>query len=137
MTIIITRALVSRLRTIKTFALCRLPGQVHVEKRRVVVRGHPVGDTDVLQPPAAGGADQRAGGRERQPHVPGQRQAQVRGAAAQLPARDVRDHGRVLEARRRGPAEVLGDTPVPAAEKPRLRAGDRMIDDHRSTVGDR
>jgi len=40
-------------------------GQVHVEKRRLVVRGHPVGDPNVLQPPATGGADQRTGGGER------------------------------------------------------------------------
>jgi len=50
-----------------------LAGQVHVEKRCLVVCGHPVGDTHVLQPPAIGGADQRTGGGERQPHVPGQR----------------------------------------------------------------
>jgi len=103
-----------------------LAGQVHVEKRRLVVRGHPVGDTDVLQPPAAGGADQRTGGGERQSHVPVQRQAQVRGTAAQLPARDVRDHGRVLEARRLGPAEVLGDPPVPAAQEPWVHTGDMI-----------
>lgn len=82
-----------------------------------------MGNTDVLQPSTAGGAHQRTGGRERQPHVLGQRQAQVRGAAAQLPARDVRDHGRVLETQRFGPAKVLRDTPVPAAEEPRVRAG--------------
>lgn len=43
----------------------RFPGQVHVKERRLVVRRHPVGDLDVLQPSAAGGADQRAGGGER------------------------------------------------------------------------
>jgi len=103
-----------------------LAGQVHVEKRRLVVRGHPVGDTHVLQPPATSGADQRTGGGERQPHVPGQRQAQVRGTTAQLPSRNVRDHGRVLEARRLGPAEVLGDPPVPAAQEPRVHTGDMI-----------
>lgn len=101
-------------------------GQVHVEKRRLVVRSHPVGDTDVLQPPAAGGADQRTGGGERQPHVPGQRQAQVCRTTAQLPARNVRNHGRVLEARRIGPTEVLGDPPVPATQELRVHTGDMI-----------
>lgn len=89
----------------------------------MVVRGHAVGDTDVLQPSTVVRADQRAGGGERQSHVRGQREAQVRGTAGQLSARDVRDHGRVLETRRHGPAEVFRDTLVPAAEKSRVHPG--------------
>lgn len=42
-----------------------LTGQVYIEKRRLVVRRHSVGDPNVLQPPAVGRADQRAGGRKR------------------------------------------------------------------------
>lgn len=99
-------------------------GQVHVEKRCLVVRRHPVGNTDVLQPPTTGGAHQRTGGGKRQPHVPVERQTQVRGTAAQLSERDVRDHGRVLETERLGQAQVLGDPLVPAAEKPRVHSGD-------------
>lgn len=89
----------------------------------MVVRRHALGNIDVLQPPAVGGADQRTGDRERQPHVPGQRQDPLRGTAAELPARNVRHNGRVLEAKRFRPTEILRDTLVPATEKPRIRSG--------------
>lgn len=105
----------------------RVLGQVYVEERRLVVRRHLVGDPDVLQPSASGGADQRTGDRERQPHVPGQRQTQIRRASAQLPAGNVRDHGRVLETSGRGPAQIFRNTFVPSTQKSRLRSGNYVI----------
>lgn len=86
-----------------------------------------MGNTDVLQSSATGRAHQRAGDRERQPHVPGQRQTQVRGTAAQLPTRDVRDYGRMLEAQRHGQAKVFRNTLVPATEEPRVCTGNNVM----------
>jgi hypothetical protein len=103
------------------------PGQAHTEERRVVVCGDPVGDPDALCPEAVCRADERAGGGELQSLVPGERTAEVGASTFDLPSRDLRPHGRVLEAAGGRQTPVHGDTPFPATEKPRVRPGDRII----------
>lgn len=104
-----------------------MSGEAHAEERRVVVRRDAVGDPDAVRPESIRGADQRAGGGELQPLVPGQRPAEDGPAAGLVPPGDLRPDGRVLEATGGGQAEVHRDPPFPATQEPRVRPGDRII----------
>lgn len=102
-------------------------GKTHAQERRLVVRRDVMGDPDAVRPEAVRGADKRAGGGELQPLVPGRRPAEGGAEAAVVSTGDLRPDGRVLEAPGGGPTALLRDSPLPAAQEPRLRPRHRII----------
>lgn len=101
-------------------------GKAHAQERRLVVRRDVMGDPDAVRSEAVRGADERASGGELQPLVPGRRPAESGAEAAVVSAGDLRPNGRVLEAPGSGPAALLRDPPLPAAQEPRLRPRHRI-----------
>lgn len=102
------------------------PGKAHAQERRLVVRRDVMGDPDAVRSEAIRRADERASGGELQPLVPGWRPAEGGAKAAVVSAGDLRPDGRVLEAPGGGPAALLRDPPLPAAQEPRLRPRHRI-----------
>lgn len=105
-------------------------GQVFDQKRRVVVRGGPVGNLALGQVTAVRRAHRSSGGREPVAHARGRRPVRV-SAQARVQPRHLRPDARVLEATRVGKAVVPRNPSVPAAQKPRLRPGSVMTVERR------
>lgn len=96
-------------------------GQVFDQKRRVVVRRDPVGDPAFGQVPAIRRVCGPSGSGEPVAHARGRRPVRVPAAAGVQPGH-LRPDARVLETAGVGEAHFPGDSPVPAAQKPGLRA---------------
>lgn len=88
----------------------------------MVVRGDDMGGAHAVHAAAVRRAHQRTGGGEQQPLVPERRVPAVPPQAAHVPQGDLRPDGRVLEAKRVGPAAIRRDTPVLATKEPRIHS---------------
>ena len=99
---------------------------VLVQEWRLVVRRDAVGDPDIRPRASIRGAVWRAGAWQLHPVL--RRASAGRGprTAGQLPSRDLRPHGRVLEPRRAAQTHVPRDPYVPAEEEHGLLAVRRV-----------
>lgn len=108
-------------------------GQVLDEKRRVVVRRHPVGNPSSGQVATVRRVPGPLDRGEPVAHARGRRPVRVPAPARMQPGR-LRPDARVLEATGVGPAHVPGDPSVPSAQEPGLRAR-RVVTVGRQTPG--
>lgn len=97
-------------------------GQVLDQKRRLVVRRDFVGNPPPGQVAAVRGVRGPSGSGEPVTHARGRRTVRVLITAGVQPGH-LRPDARMLEETGIGQADVPGDTPVPAAQKPGIRPG--------------
>jgi len=116
--------------------------EVHIEKRRVVVRSDAVGAAEFRSTSSLRQRRRLAADGAVRPTLP-RRRAQLErrrasAAASRLPSRDLRPAGRVLARRRRSAADLPRDPHVPDAQEHGLQADRRAVEPVRRTdVGER